>query len=388
MERLTDTLARGLAGRGHEVTLVTTARQDGVVEAGEDGVRLLHLPGSSWRRYGRRWWDDSYARLRREHEAVPYDVVVSQSAGALGYLRQAREELGLPAAAVLHAAPLAPVLSAWRGARTPRGVAALGRQAVTLPPLLARWRSAAPAVGGWLAVTPEVAAASATAFGIPTASFTVVPPGVDVDRFRPDPDVGAASRQALGILPSAPVVVLATRLEVGKGVQVALDAAGMVRPRHPDLQVLVAGAGHHGVALRRRAERQGLGATVRFLGFVDHDRLPGVLAAGDVFVLPSVLSEGFPVSLVEAMATGLPVVATAGIGGSLTGAGTILAVGGGDARQLAAAVSRLLDDGELRAAMGAAGRRLVERRLSAGAIVVAMERTLMSLCREPAGGRA
>lgn len=380
MERYTDTVGRGLVERGHEVTLVTTDVGPGPGAGAGGGMEVVHLPGSTWRRYRRRWWADSWDQLRRANADRPYDVVLSQSAGALGYLAAARTELGLASVVVLHGSATSELVAGWRGARTPRGVYRLARQGWRVPPLLLRWRRVAAAVDRWVAVSEGVAAQASKELGVPRDRFTVVPPGADLERFCPDPAAGPRVRRRLGIPATAPVVAVVTRLEVGKGVDVALDAVARLRSRRPDLHLVVAGAGHHRRALAHRARGLGLDDSVRFLGFVGHDRLPGVLAAADVFLMPSLLPEGFPVSVAEAMAAGIPVVASATPGGraAVDHGRTGLLVAPGDAAAAAAAIARILADAGRGRAMGAAARAEASARLGSSTTVDGLERVLVA----------
>ncbi len=114
-----------------------------------------------------------------------------------------------------------------------------------------------------------------------------------------------------------------------------------------------------------RAERLGVAGSVHLLGERGADEVHRLLAAADLFVLPS-RAEGISNALLEAMATGLPMVASDIPGNrdvvSDGGDGLLVAAGGGEA--LSAALGRLLDEPAQRAALGAAARRTVEGRFS------------------------
>src|SRR5262249_31102514 len=140
------------------------------------------------------------------------------------------------------------------------------------------------------------------------------PSGVDVDRFA-DAPAATTAREALGLDPRRPVVGTVGRLEERKGhgrfleaAQSLLAAANGLRP-----QLLIVGDGPLRETLARQAAALGLTDSVRFTGALADVRLP--LAAMDVFVLPSD-AEGMSNALLEAMAAGRPVVATA-VGGTV-----------------------------------------------------------------------
>ena len=379
MERQQATLAAGLVERGHHVTVVTTAHPDGRVRDEDGGVETLYVPDTTWRTYQPRWWQASYDLLRERHAQQPYDILLSQSAGGLGYLAQARQALRLPSVVILHGSSRREILTAWHGARSPRGLYRLLRLTWRLPPLWVRWRRAAPSVARWLAVSPSIGRESQREIGFPPDRLTVVPNGVDVERLRPDPAAGARLRERHGLPPAAQVVVMASRLEMEKGVQVALDAVARLRPTHPHLYLLVAGAGVYGATLERRAEALGLTEQARFLGYVPHAELPPLLAGADVFVMATLGPEGLPMSVLEAEAAGVPVVVShvPGASAALLPDQSGVLFPAGDAAALAQRLAALLADPGRRRAMGALGRALAERRFSVQAMVTATEAVLM-----------
>ncbi len=138
--------------------------------------------------------------------------------------------------------------------------------------------------------------------------ITVIPRGRSRERLGwPSAERREAARAALGIADGAPVVVNVGRQEYQKGHTHLLNALPHVLATRPDCYTLIAGReGAMTPALRGQLERLGLTESVRFLGHLP--AIPEVLAAGDVFVFPS-LYEGMPGAVIEAMALGLPIVA-------------------------------------------------------------------------------
>ncbi|MFN8481527.1 MAG: glycosyltransferase family 4 protein [Anaerolineae bacterium] len=384
MERQTDTLARALAERGHSITIVTTAHPKGVLRETDGGIETLYLPHTTWRRYQARWWADSYAALRERDAAQPYDVILSHSAGGLGYLADAHRDLGLPSAVILHGSSQGEVTTAWRGARSARGAYRLARLGWRLPRLLYLWRRAAPFVARWIAVSPSVAAENRREIGFAADRVTFVPNGVDLARFRPDSAARQATRARLGIPPNAPLLAIATRLEAEKGVQVAIDALGRAQENVAAVRMVVAGQGSHLDALDRQVRRLSLSQRVTFLGLVSHADLPAILAAADIFVMPSLCHEAFPLSIVEAMAVGLPVVASrvGGVGAAVTDGVTGSLVGPGDVGAMSNALIRLANDPTRRQAMGAIARRTAEARFSIEAMTSGTEAVLQAAVAE------
>lgn len=139
---------------------------------------------------------------------------------------------------------------------------------------------------------------------------TVVPGGVDVERFSPDvtasPRVDADGTSFLTV----------RRLSERMGHDVLIDAFARVAPEHPAAELFVAGDGPLREELKRRAAEAGVADRVTFLGYVPDGDLPNVYAGADVFVLPTTQLEGFGLATMEALAAGTPAVGTA-VGGTV-----------------------------------------------------------------------
>ncbi len=186
--------------------------------------------------------------------------------------------------------------------------------------------------------------------GVPSERRFFIPNGVDTRRFVPaSPAAKIATRAALG-LPNSPIVVYTGRLAPEKRVDLLVQVWPAVRQVHPDAQLLLLGAGPEEMALRQAGH-----AGIRFAG-PTHDVLP-YLQAADLFALPSA-REGLSVALLEAMSSGLAVVATA-VGGNLElirhGENGWL-VPPNDPRALQAALTDLLSNAKLRGDLGRCAR--------------------------------
>jgi glycosyltransferase involved in cell wall biosynthesis len=170
----------------------------------------------------------------------------------------------------------------------------------------------------------------------------------------PPVDPPAPRRREAGEL----VLGTAGRIVELKGLADLLQAAAALRSEFPGLRLEIAGSGPQRADLERTIARLGLGDRVAFLGWVRD--LPPTLAGWDAFVLPS-LEEGFPIAALDAMAAGLPVVATAvgGVPELIEDGRTGWLVTPGDAEALAARLRLVLSDPASRARVGTAGRTRV-----------------------------
>ncbi|WP_437902835.1 glycosyltransferase [Sorangium sp. So ce327] len=202
---------------------------------------------------------------------------------------------------------------------------------------------------------------------VPSSKLHVILNGIDLSRFRPDAAARHRVRAELGIPQDAWVAGAVGRLSQVKNHALLLRAAaaaGILSGDADNARLLLVGDGPEAAPLRALAEELGISDRVVFAG-ERHD-VPGLLAASDVFVLSS-KSEGLPLSMVEAMATGLPVVSTAvgGIPALIADGETGFLVPSDDEGALAAKLAALKGDPVQSAAMGKRGRKLALRRYSA-----------------------
>ena len=154
-----------------------------------------------------------------------------------------------------------------------------------------------------LAISEAVREAMLARYEAPDRKITVVPNGITA----PDAGNAAETRQQLGISTDTPLLVCAARLEREKDIASLVSAVKIVQKSVPLVRCLIAGEGAQRSALDAQIGALGLEDSVTLLGF--RTDAPALMAAADVFVLPS-LAEPFGLVLLEAMALGRPVVAT------------------------------------------------------------------------------
>jgi phosphatidyl-myo-inositol dimannoside synthase len=213
------------------------------------------------------------------------------------------------------------------------------------------------AAGGYPAAEGERAAGRAL-------PVTVVPPGVDVDRFVPLDAEGRAKARALFDVPAdARVVVSISRLVPRKGMDVLIEAAALLAAERPDLVVVIGGSGRDRARLDRLVARTG--APVRLAGRVPDPDLPALYGCADVSVMlcrnrwAGLEQEGFGIVFVEAAACAVPQVAGDSGGAAEAvddGRTGVVVRRPGDPHAVADALAGLLDDPDRRAAMGRAAR--------------------------------
>jgi glycosyltransferase involved in cell wall biosynthesis len=224
--------------------------------------------------------------------------------------------------------------------------------------------------------------------GYDPSRIVVIRNGLDLPRFGGPRN--PLLRQELGVPEDAPIVAMMSRLTPMKGIEDFIDAAAIVSWNRPDVRFLIVGAGHladHGTFSEDHKYRQSIEDRVRRLGLSERVLLTGyrsdvgqVLSELTVSVLPS-LSEGLSNAVLEAMASGLPVVATR-VGGTpeaVEDGVTGLLVPPSDPQALATAIAEVLSDPVRAAAMGAAGREAVVARFGMDRMVHATEQLYLDL---------
>jgi len=195
--------------------------------------------------------------------------------------------------------------------------------------------------------------------------ISVIERGRDPERLgRPSVRRRAQARAALGVGQDDLVLTMVGRQEFQKGQWILLESVTSLLPTEPDLRLLVAGrSGNASPRLRTAMDSTSLNGQVRFLGH--REDVPEILAASDVFVFPS-LYEGLGGALIEAMALGLPIVASdlPAIREVIEPDGNALLVPPGSPRDLSAALTALIEDEGRRKAMGMRSREIFLERFT------------------------
>ncbi|MEJ5359471.1 MAG: glycosyltransferase family 4 protein [Desulfobacterales bacterium] len=308
-ERVLAEEARGLARRGHRVTVL--CRAPGPAPTAEEelapGLREIRCPfaprrphrllSATWPAVRR-----TLSRLRRHGGVDCLDI--HQPIAAFGAAGVAFPEL--PAVYTCHSLAHEEYLSRNRKPAMRRVQAGIRR-------LIERrvMRSCRRVV----TLSRYTAEKAMRAHGIPAERIEFIPGGVDPERFRPALD-REGLRRRLGLEPGRRLLLTVRNLVPRMGLENLIAAMADIAPGVPEAVLWIGGEGPLREALEARTQALGLERRVRFLGFVPEETLPELYAAADLFVLPSLDLEGFGMVTLEALASGLPVLATP-VGGSV-----------------------------------------------------------------------
>lgn len=365
MQRHTSDLARGLAQAGHDVEVITARHPEGVSSTLHEGA-LWHFVDVRTR-YDRlpmrhpSWLMRSAEEFERIHAEQPFDLVHSESTSALGLLRR-NVHRRVPVVVKFHGNWLGLAKEALRRAQADRGAAV--REAKHLVWLTGghfltwgtpyRFR-----VCEAMVPFPQQVVDTRRSHLLDPAKVHVVPNAVDTELFQPRPLAEARAR--LG-LPAGFLFVATARLVGEKGIRYAIRALAALEGRRDELLVVV-GDGPERPELEELSRGLGVARRVLFVGAKLPQEVAAYLNAADVYLLPTERDEsGGPLALLEAMASGLPVVASAR--GTVPDVVDVPGENGvlvppADVPALTDAMQALRDDRELGRRIGEAARRRI-----------------------------
>ena len=221
-------------------------------------------------------------------------------------------------------------------------------------------------------------AALAEDLGVPAQRIKVIPNGVDTDRFRRDEAAGIEIRKQLGIGIDDPVVGIVAALRPEKNHELLFRAVEEVSHDMPSIRLLIVGDGPRRQELKQRVLDRSISEIVHFLG--NRTDVPAVLSALDLFALSS-HNEANPVSILEAMSIGLPVVAprVGSISESVLEGTTGYLVSPGSLVELTDRIKEILSNQVLGRRMGEEGRRVVLKNWSLETMVAGYERLITDI---------
>lgn len=351
-------LARELLLNGHDVTLVGGTSTRPLPEEAK-GVKVVSFPFRP---------RDSFPNLGSRARKLMERLSMAQR--AVAYLRANADCL-----LIFKPYDLGPALMAARGRQMRVGFMAGGSE------FYPGYSALAKRLHYFAAVSNFTAGQIQEATGLkPQVNHL----GVDLDRFMPlEPDWEMG--RTWGLEPGDEAIVSAVRLVPLKGMQHALAAVDRLAESRPRLKLVIAGEGPYAEELKSHAEGLGLSERLILAGFIPQSDLARFYSLGKVAVFPSQGEEALGLSAAEAMACGLPVVAS-----DLGGLPEVVGKDGGvlippkNSEALARALANLLDDEEKRGVMGKAGRAKIEAEFSWPACAARLEAGMMGIGGEAA----
>jgi glycosyltransferase involved in cell wall biosynthesis len=303
VETHVDAVAKAAAELGHEVAVVTTAHPQGLPEDVRNGIRTVHLAGTRPGVNSRAWWNESVTAVRRLQDSGFGDVLLSFSTAGYGV---AAAKAPIPHFVFSFGKTISHLVSEWHDWRGFKGLAAYPKRALSLFYHAGVERCLWNRVDGVIATYDELYQDLLRQGLRAILSYN----GSDPRLFRPDKTLRETTRKALGISAEAQVLLMVATVNRQKGIWVGIEAARRLSRSRENLHLVIVGDGPARPYLEAEVRGGPFSMRVHFVGAVALQTTPAYFAASDLFLYPTFRAEGLPNAIVQAMAAGLPVVAS------------------------------------------------------------------------------
>lgn len=340
-------LLEGLAGKGHEVIVISTRHPSGKEYERINGIRLYYLQNTTFGSPRRGWKKASLKALLGILEAERIDLVLSQSLAGCGVVRFCKNRR-IPFVTIMHGYETMILFSIVHQVMNFReGYLYLGKSFVSSLyysifqefPLLKHSSKL-------IAVSDKVARVLGKRPFVNRKKITVVNYGIDLEVFRSSEKKRRETRRSLNLLEEDQVILFLSLISKQKGADVAIKALKLLSGEGKKIKLIVAGDGEYLHGAKRLAKKLGIADKTIFPGFVRNEDTSLFYNASDVFIFPTLRLESFGIVIAEAMACGKPVIASR-IGSIPTviedGINGIL-FKPGDYEELATQIKRLIND--------------------------------------------
>lgn len=390
MQDHVQTLSEELTRAGHQVTVITSGRADGKEYDVIGGVQVHFLESTKPGRYSAAYWRSSAQKFVQLHSVKPFGVIHSQSVGAHGIYREGlHRKYSVPLVMSLHGTHVDVVTTSWHtdfSLVNPLGMARFGAIAAKMFFDYARRDL-------WFVRGSDVLIATSDAdvgkyksqFGLSDAQIRKVYNGIDAELFAPQNSDSAESlRHTLRIRDDEKVILALARLQKDKGVQNVIRVMPRLREYMP-VRLVVVGDGDYRAALEALARNVGAAEEISFVGAQPLAECARYFNLCDVFVDPTLRTDGYDLTIAEAMACAKPVIvsdvgANSTLVDRLTQKDGIL-ISRGDNEALSREILRVLSDAELAKAMGSLAREKIVAHFSLPAMANGMAQVYEEVIR-------
>jgi glycosyltransferase involved in cell wall biosynthesis len=349
-----------LINEGHEVTLIT-----GSGDPVQRGPLTITTVGQDFgARPSKSWFEKAYIAFSKVHTNHPVDCVFSEGGSVRGLMSEMRQN-DIPVVAFVHLLSFHYFYNNWQEID---GLQALKSYVFrTVPRIIYDmikmdilfFRKCQKIITGSLTIARQLE----NYYGIPHNKLEVIHNWVDTNQFQHDQSSRKNIRSKFDIEDNDIAFLMTGALRRAKGFRVALRAFKEFLVKFPNASLLLSGEGPDRRYLEKNVSCDNtLKDKIKLTGSWNHSELSGLLSAGDIFIMPSLMNEVLPYTLLEAMACELPIIATkiAANKEALGSSGFFFSRG--DARSLKETMLSLSSDLRLRTATGALNRkRIVER---------------------------
>ncbi len=358
LETQNQALCQGLSQKGHEIHIFSPKKD--VTESEKTSNSLhYHFVESKFKMglilgfFGfldkNNWVNRSYEEFVKTEKSGHFDVIISQSTAGIGIIKH-KEDHNFKSIMVAHGSILSEYKTYLREIKLTQlknAVLLTKNTAFALKNFFTRQRECVLNSTKIVAVSTFVKKALIDETFAPEEKFVVINNGIELPNFD------------LKFKNYNKTMFFAGRLEKSKGVDILLLALKSVFLEHPDAKLVIAGKGPEEENLKMQVQTLGIDKNVHFAGWVEKDALANLYKEASIFVLPTIRLEGFPMTLVEASAYGLALVAS-DIGGNadaIKNSENGFLIQAGNINQLSDTLANLLSNAEQIKAFGLASRK-------------------------------
>jgi len=387
MQDHVQTLSVGLVQRGHRVSVITSGRADGKESELVEGVEIYFLKGTTVGRYSNAFWSASARKFEELHAQTPFDILHSQSIGAYGAFKdRLHRKYHLPMITSLHGTHFDVLTTSWHtdlAWTNPLGVARFGAVAAKMIyNYVTRDLQFIRGSDVVIATSDADVGKYKSYYHLDDTQIRKVYNGINADLFAPSISKLQTLRTRLQISDDEKIILALARLQKDKGVQNAIAMMPQIAEEIRAVLIVV-GDGDYRAALEKLARDLGVAEHVRFVGTQPLAECARYFNLCDVFVNPTLRTDGYDLTIAEAMSCAKPVIVSdVGANSTLVDRATLcdgILIPRGDNAALARETLRVLNDPALARSMGECAREKIKARFSIAAMVQGMERVYQEI---------
>jgi teichuronic acid biosynthesis glycosyltransferase TuaC len=386
MQDHVQTLSAGLVRKGHRVVVLTTSHPRGVEVENIDGVEAHFLRGTPLGRNTYAYWNAAARAFEELHQQTPFDILHSQSVGAYGvYSRGLHRKYRVPLITSFHGTHLDVFTTSWHtdfSLTNPLGTARFFALSLNLLYRYLRrdvWFTRGSDI--LIATSDADVAKYKNGYGVPESRVRKVYNGIDAKLFSPRD--ASELRGQLNIRLDEKMILALARLQKDKGVQNAIAAMPRVLEKFK-VRLVIVGDGDYRAALEKQARESGASEFIHFVGAKTLTECADYFNACDLFADPTLRTDGYDLTIAEAMACAKPVIVS-DVGANSTlvnpGNGDGILIPRGDNAALVREIARVFGDASLVRTMGERARQKILARFSIEAMVDGMENVYREMVR-------
>jgi 1,2-diacylglycerol 3-alpha-glucosyltransferase len=348
MEVHTDLLSKGLAQKGHRVTIITTGHKEGKVSETIQSVAVYYVAGTKPGKYSRKWYRQSVEKFMELHRQQPFDLVCSESAGAYGLIRSSDlKSAGVPVVLILHGIFYNELKTRFNVGFSLKTLLAAGYYLYTY---IFRDIAMIAKANAIIATSQEQKRLIKKFYFLPEQKIFTVYNGIDTKMIPID----AGFWNSLGFSVEDKIILSVARLKEEKGLHVIINALPNILVDIPQAKLLIVGEGEYRKYLETLASELGLLGKVIFSGAVPYESLGKYYHLADVFVNSTIRENGYDLTIIQAMAYGKAVVVSRlkSLIGVIDDGKNGFLVGRGEIKELSQTVVKVLKDVNIARAAG------------------------------------